>query len=80
MLKRLPPPSPLAMAFWHNTRLPAMLTPLPANQMRMCMAQRGRTLQAAWALHPNRFVQHPENPPRIPNTFDQPTRHQEFES
>ena len=56
-----------------------MLTPDDVHHHRApdVLAQRGRTLQAAWALHPERFggPRHPETRPASRSRLDQPTRH-----
>ena len=57
---------------WYNTEHRhagiAMLTPDDVHHHRVpdVLAQRGRTLQAAWALHPNASSTAPRNPPRFP--------------
>ena len=67
---------------WYNTEHRhagiAMLTPDDVHHHRApdVLAKRGRTLQAAWALHPERFVHgHPETRPASRSRLDQPTRH-----
>ena len=67
---------------WYNTEHRhagiAMLTPDDVHHHRVpdVLAQRGRTLQAAWALHPERFVHGTPKPAPLPEAvLDQPTRH-----
>ena len=80
----LPPPSPSAgrSSPWYNTEHRhagiAMLTPDDVHHHRApdVLAQRGRTLQAAWALHPERFVHGTPKPaPASRSRLDQPTPH-----
>ena len=55
-----------------------MLTPDDVHHHRApdVLAKRGRTLQAAWALHPERFVHGTPKPaPASRSRLDQPTRH-----
>ena len=57
---------------WYNTEHRhagiAMLTPDDVHHHRVpdVLAQRGRTLQAAWALHPERFVHGTPKPAPLP--------------
>ena len=57
---------------WYNTEHRhagiAMLTPDDVHHHRApdVLAQRGRTLQAAWALHPERFVHGTPKPAPLP--------------
>ena len=57
---------------WYNTEHRhagiAMLTPADVHHHRApdVLAQRGRTLQAAWALHPERFVHGTPKPAPLP--------------
>ena len=67
---------------WYNTEHRhagiAMLTPDDVHHHRApdVLAQRGRTLQAAWALHPERFVHGTPKPAPLPEAvWNQPTRH-----
>ena len=67
---------------WYNTEHRhagiAMLTPDDVHHHRASdvLAQRGRTLQAAWTLHPERFVHGTPKPDPLPEAgLDQPTRH-----
>ena len=70
----LPPYIAFCRSFfpWYNTEHRhagiAMLTPDDVHHHRApdVLAKRGRTLQAAWALHPERFVHGTRNPPRFP--------------
>ena len=65
---------------WYNTEHRhggiAMLTPddVHHNRTRSVLEQRGRTLQAAWTRHPERFVQGiPTTASPSPSRLDQPT-------
>ena len=67
---------------WYNTEHRhagiAMLTPDDVHHHRApdVLAQRGRTLQAAWALHPERFVHGTPKPAPLPEAvWINPTRH-----
>ena len=67
---------------WYNTEHRhagiAMLTPDDVHHHRAhsVLEQRERTLQAAWALHPERFVHGTPKPaPASRSRLDQPTRH-----
>ena len=65
---------------WYNTEHRhggiAMLTPddVHHNRTQSVLEQRGRTLQAAWTRHPERFVRGiPQPHPPSPSRLDQPT-------